>query len=314
MLLAVSLRLRYGGALCLWRGSGDAPDLAPSRTRARRSRRSPHRGPTVCHSARRADSARYYFNFARAHFAKERILLRTHWKIILLGIIVQYVHSIATKVAYYIHVQREPLYDLGFAVFPALTKKWQIISEIMFFSYFISTLSWMFTPFFYTQSRPVYTVVMFSRFLSVCAAAQCLRCVSFLVTSLPGPNYHCRPTSLDYKPPRNPKEIFFNLDAFYGCGDLVFSSHTTFVLLCALTYSRYSDHGIWWKRLAWVCVVIFGGMVVAARKHYTLDIIVAWYTVPLLWIAFERYFPDQIPQELMDGAVDDVERKEKEAV
>jgi len=89
------------------------------------------------------------------------------------------------------------------------------------------------------------------------------------------------------------------MDAFAGCGDLVFSSHTIFFLLCALTFSKYCRKSTL-NRFIYVMVVVFGALVVAARKHYSLDIFVAWYTVPLLWLAYERYYPDYVPAHLAD--------------
>jgi hypothetical protein len=35
---------------------------------------------------------------------------------------------------------------------------------------------------------------------------------------------------------------FLSLQATHGCGDLIFSSHTTFALVGALTYSEYGTH------------------------------------------------------------------------
>jgi len=141
-------------------------------------------------------------------------------------------------------------------------------------------------------------VVILARVLGVCALAQALRIVSFLVTSLPGPNYHCRPHSKDYNPPEDLYEIFTRQDPFYHCGDLVFSSHTIFVMLCVLTWHKYGGLE-WYKQYAlYLFVPLFGGFVIAARKHYTLDVVVAMYTVPLLWIAYDQFFPDKFPPEL----------------
>ena len=37
----------------------------------------------------------------------------------------------------------------------------------------------------------------------------------------------------------------------------------------------------------------------AARKHYSLDVLVALYTVPMLWIVYDRYYPDTLPREFV---------------
>ena len=175
----------------------------------------------------------------------------------------------------------------------------QICSEIMFFMLFGSTILFTLAPLFVPQiGKKRFTVLIIARFLGVCILAQTLRVLTFLLTVLPGPNYHCRPHSAEYNPPRNYKDILFVMDAFKGCGDLVFSSHTIFVLLCSLTLHKYTDHR-WVRRIVWTIAFIFGFVVVAARKHYSIDILIAWYTVPLLWIVYDMYFPDKLPHELV---------------
>jgi len=242
--------------------------------------------------------------------AKEKILFHNEKGKILVGLIFQYVHSVATNVAYYMHIPREPLADLGMSLLPELGPEKQIISEYMFFALFISTIVFALSPLFLRHDRSVplarrrFATLIFARFLCVCALAQSLRIVSFLVTSLPGPNYHCHPNSPAYDPPKNLGEIFSRQDPFTHCGDLVFSSHTIFVVLCALTWNKYAILKLWQRVAMWCLVPIFGGLVVAAHKHYSLDVVVAMYTVPLLWIACGHHFPDKIPLELSSSSND----------
>jgi len=244
------------------------------------------------------DICRDHIEYALARWSKEKMILKANWRTIAIGLVFQYIHKVATNVVYYLHVPRQPLRDMGFELFPALSRDMQILSEVLFFMLFISTIVFMISPFCMRSRAHLYSSIMFTRFLGVCFFAQLLRCCTFLVTILPGPNYHCRPQSPDYNPPREWGDFFYRADAFYGCGDLVFSSHTIFVLLCTLTYTKFAD-GVWIKRRMWVLVGVFGMLVVSARKHYSVDIIVAWYTVPLLWVAYERFFPEKIPQDLL---------------
>jgi len=204
------------------------------------------------------------------------------------------------------HIPREPLQDMGFMLFPALSKEQQIWSEVVFFTLFGLTIGFaMIYPFWNPDhhlpvQRRRFATLMTLRFLGVCAAAQALRIISFLVTTLPGPNYHCRPNSKEYNPPKGIWDILLTQDPFTHCGDLVFSSHTIFIMLCALTWHKYSRLPAHMRVAKWLFVLIFGSLVVAARKHYSLDVVVAMYTVPLLWIAIESKFPDSIliPSEL----------------
>jgi len=137
--------------------------------------------------------------------------------------------------------------------------------------------------------------------------AQALRVVTFIVTTLPGPSEQCRPDSQSYNPPRDLYEVFFGITKFsafgVGCGDLVFSSAMIFVLLCALTLQHYADdtpllNAI--KRFVWLLTALFGLAQIASRTVYTLDILVASYTVPLLWVACLRHVPDHVPAEFKE--------------
>ena len=89
-------------------------------------------------------------------------------------------------------------------------------------------------------------------------ACQILRIISFTVTQLPAPNYHCRlgrDTAV-----RAPAEHWWNhvvvdvgRQATHGCGDLIFSSHTTFVLTGVLTFTEYGET-LAIKVSGWKCV------------------------------------------------------------
>jgi len=274
--------------------------------------------------------AEHYY-FARDHLQMELGLLRKHWRVLLLVGLFQYIHKVATNVAYYIHTPATPLRDLGFEMIPPLTIAQQKFSEWAFFTLFLYTGFFLASPFLkfmyvyhvtYTAKsltsrssssqqpekndsssnasflQPLYTVTILVRAGVVLMLAQALRCICFLSTSLPGPNYHCRPGSPQYDPPTG-IEILTRLDAFFGCGDLVFSSHTTFMLICALILTKYNPQiaCAWWRKvLLWTYVVFFCVLVIAARKHYTLDIVVALYTVPLLWISYDHFYPDEIEE------------------
>lgn len=223
------------------------------------------------------------------------------WKFILAALVFQYLHGVATKIAYYFHKPApEPLPDLGFALVPPLPESLRVVSEIVFFVVFISTLLFMATPFSLCMRHrtAALSLQMYLRFGRVLVLSQCLRIASFLVTSLPGPNYHCRLNSPEYNPPRSFKGLFLNPDPFKGCGDLIFSSHTIFMLLCALTINKYGRP--WMRRIMWTLVMCFAVLCISARKHYTVDVVVAMYTVPLVWVFIEKVFPDE--ELTSDGA------------
>ncbi|PKA48631.1 Phosphatidylinositol:ceramide inositolphosphotransferase [Apostasia shenzhenica] len=158
-------------------------------------------------------------------------------------------------------------------------------SETLFTVIFVSFVLWTFNPFIY-QLKRFYTVVLWIRVLACLVICQILRIITFYSTILPGPNYHCREGSpLARLPP--PGSIFevlfinFPRGIFYGCGDLIFSSHMIFTLVFVRTYHKYGSKRFI-KFIAWLMTVVQSLLIVASRKHYTVDVVVAWYTVNLV--------------------------------
>ena len=236
---------------------------------------------------------------ARKHFQLEKELFWRSWKVVFFALVFQYVHNVATNFVYYLHVPAdEPLRDLGFELLPALEEEAeQFVSEIIFIILIAIIVSFVLYPFIERgndeRAKPRFSVVMATRYARVLVMAQSLRIISFLATILPSPNYHCRTGSEEYNPPASAAEVFSRVDASFGCGDLIFSSHTIFVTLGALLINHYSKNR-YLKALVWSLVVALGFLVVAARKHYTVDVVVAWYTCPLLWFYCSKTFKDDV--------------------
>ncbi|GMH42801.1 hypothetical protein BSKO_10720 [Bryopsis sp. KO-2023] len=219
-------------------------------------------------------------------------MLKSRWKPILFGAFFQYIHGIFTQLEHRLHQPQEvPLGDLGFDLLPELDNSKTWVSETVFFLMFASFLIWTFSPFVVARKR-FYTAVLFSRLLMVLVVCQALRIVSFLSTQLPAPHYHCRkgePTAVRPAADHWWEHILMNptRQATGGCGDLVFSSHTTFILVGVLTYQTYG--GLFAvKVLGWILAGILSLLIIASRKHYTVDIVVAWYTVPLVFYTMHR--------------------------
>lgn len=42
----------------------------------------------------------------------------------------------------------------------------------------------------------------------------------------------------------------------------------------------------------WALVVVLSVAIIAARHHYTVDVVVAWYVVPLVWNYYLHWQPD----------------------
>ncbi|XP_039063886.1 phosphatidylinositol:ceramide inositolphosphotransferase 1-like isoform X2 [Hibiscus syriacus] len=195
-------------------------------------------------------------------------LLLDNWKYVLAGLIFQYIHGLAAHGVHYLHRPGPTLQDLGYFLLPELGQDKAYISE---------------------------TVFSFV-FLSFVLASQFLRIITFFSTQLPGPNYHCREGSKLARLPKpaNVLEVLlinFPQGVVYGCGDLIFSSHMIFTLVFVLTYQKYGTRRCI-KQFSWLLAIIQSLLIVASRKHYTVDIVVAWYTVNLVVFFIDKKLPE----------------------
>lgn len=177
--------------------------------------------------------------------------------------------------------------DLGFAVIPELPLSADWASEALFYCQFFGGIAWMFSPFVLKAASLRHTTVgLASAALPALVLAQALRIASFTSTRLPSPAPHClssSPVAIKPRPQHWWQYVVINVvtQASKSCGDLIFSSHLTF----ALTFcSLYTLRGNWMavKAFWWLAAVALSLLIVASRKHYSVDVVIAWYAVPLI--------------------------------
>ncbi|KAK4857432.1 hypothetical protein QYF36_000635 [Acer negundo] len=230
-----------------------------------------------------------------AETTTELNLLADNWKYLLAGLVCQYIHGLAARGVHYIHRPGPTLQDLGFIFLPELGQDKAYISETLFSLIFLSFVLWTFHPFI-LKSKRIYTVLLWCRVLAFLVVSQFLRIITFYSTQLPGPNYHCREGSKLARLP-HPQSVLevllinFPRGVMYGCGDLIFSSHMIFTLVFVLTYQKYGTRRFI-KQFAWMLAVIQSFLIVASRKHYTVDVVVAWYTVNLVVFFVDKKLPE----------------------
>ncbi|KAD5317513.1 hypothetical protein E3N88_17459 [Mikania micrantha] len=227
-------------------------------------------------------------------------LLVENWKYILGGLICQYIHGLAARGVHYFHRPGPLLQDAGFFLLPELGQERAYVSETVFSFVFLSFFLWTFHPFIF-KSKKIYTVLIWCRVLAFLVASQILRIITFYSTVLPGPNYHCREGSRRATLPR-PDNLFEVLliiprGVLFGCGDLIFSSHMIFSLVFVRTYQKYGARRFI-KQCAWLVVVVQSLLIIASRKHYTVDVVVAWYTVNLVVFFVDHKLPEMPDRSL----------------
>ncbi|CAN1303941.1 Phosphatidylinositol:ceramide inositolphosphotransferase 1, partial [Linum perenne] len=209
--------------------------------------------------------------------------------------VLQYIHGLAARGIHYFHRPGPILQDVGFYLLPELGQDKGHISEMLFSCVFLTFVLWTFHPFIF-KVKKIYTVLVWCRVLAFLVASQFLRIISFYATQLPGPNYHCREGSkLARLPhPQSVHEVLllnFPRGVMFGCGDLIFSSHMIFTLVFVLSYQKYGSVRCI-KQLAWLVAIIQSLLIIASRKHYTVDVVVAWYTVNLVVFFVDKKLPE----------------------
>jgi len=195
--------------------------------------------------------------------------------------------TVAMNLEYQWHVQAPALRDIGFELLFELPPHAKDVTEHMFHSILIGSILGAFVD--YRIPSPVRAVKprwdLISGWLRCMSVLNLLRPLSFLVTQLPGPAEHCRPGSLTYNPPVT---IFERANFQKGCGDLLFSGHTMTLCSCAMVLHGVLKGHRLLRAALWLYVVVFAVLVVAARKHYTVDVVIALYTAPLVYNRFSR--------------------------
>lgn len=197
-----------------------------------------------------------------------------------------------TQLAYVLaNPQPEPLPDLGFSILPELPTSADWASEALFYTLFFGGILFLLSPLVCKGSR--FTAVGgLAAGLPALVLCQALRIACFQSTRLPSPAPHCLTGAEEPVHPRPDHwwgYILINVvtQASKSCGDLIFSSHMIFALAFGCMYIAWGR----WRAVAaaWALAsVALSLLIVASRKHYSVDVVVAWIVVPLVFHAFSR--------------------------
>ncbi|KAG6427531.1 hypothetical protein SASPL_111777 [Salvia splendens] len=244
-----------------------------------------------------------------AEISTELNLLAENWNYILGGIVCQYIHGVAARGVHYFHRPGPTLQDVGFFLLPELGQQRAYISETVFSFIFLSFVLVMDFPSFHIEDQEdihcpdmVQGPCIFSRMSVSSDNNFLLYSTAWSKLSLSRGKKNLGSFSVDgsklatLPPPNNVLEALLIVPrgVLFGCGDLIFSSHMIFSLVFVRTYHKYGTRSFV-KQLAWLTVVIQSLLIVASRKHYTVDVVVAWYTVNLV-----VFFLDKKLSELPD--------------
>jgi hypothetical protein len=139
-----------------------------------------------------------------------------------------------------------PLYDVIQESFPNL-QKYRIIPEVL---HFIPMLTLLFNTIYHQH------IQCFKKFLLTHGILMFIRAISFSVTLLPDSSGMC--------------QLSTHLG---GCFDLLFSGHSTIMLLCCLLLNQFYDIQLKWKMVLFANTGITSFLIILCRNHYTIDVL-----------------------------------------
>jgi hypothetical protein len=205
------------------------------------------------------------------------------------------------NLAYSRHVQGPRLKDLGFELIPESDSDFW--SEVFLYVNGAVSLLAVTMPILcnHAHQRGVYAVDVFLEIVNIQCVGHLLRFFTFMSTSLPGPAAHCQPGAPLYR-----HEGFTWYDIFTrrsrvhvdpNCGDLIFSGHMfQNTCLCCVILANMTNLvpnrmlGNAFSFILILTVVVQPYFIIAARNHYTVDVVISLYVAPLLWWGLEGFY------------------------
>jgi len=209
------------------------------------------------------------------------------------------------------NVEDQPvLVDLGYKAFAFIPESQQWVPEVFEFSIMFFVVAFTISPLF--MKRDFYGIHLLNRFLLVTLSALVGRVVAFTVTVLPSPAEHCRAGDPSFDPPTDAYSIFLNINALDGCADLIYSGHTMFATAFWLMYVHYGKSRVI-KVVMFIALIAMALMIIAAHHHYSVDVWLALFVTPWIYLTFETRWIDYKPPSLLRLEKQDKEEEKAKA-
>jgi hypothetical protein len=244
---------------------------------------------------------------------KERQLLFRQWKSFFIAaiVLVYFALMVFRNLAYYRFRPGPPLKDLGHQFFPEISDNLELVDFPMYFMF--ALLAFILSGAFIGHDNPKsksdekpYFVNALRRVMIVFACGHTLRAATYLSTSLPGTAKQCRKGSDELDPPPTLASCFTRMVSINGnCGDLNFSGHVFLLVMSILFIHQYGPKFWQYEPNGWKDIVLTSFaiglavtqifLILSSRHHYTVDVVVALYTTPMLWHFFDSKMIDLQP-------------------
>ena len=207
------------------------------------------------------------------------------------------------NLAYSRHVQGPRLKDLGYELIPERDD--DFYSELNLYVNGLVAFSMVMMPIVsgYSHPRGIFSVNMYMKVINIQCVGHVLRFFTFISTSLPGPAAHCQPGAENYRNSLNMHEIFTRRSRVHvdpNCGDLIFSGHmfqvTSFCCIILGELAKLMPNPQASRVVSMILIMtvfIQPYYIIAARNHYSVDVVISSYLAPMLWWAMEGYYKTQ---------------------
>ena len=243
----------------------------------------------------------YYFKNFTDKFKIELDIFYDNLKLIIFFIFVLlYIAStLGRNLAYFRSIQQTRLKDLGFEIIPELPNNLEVINITNLVIGVLITFSPLYIN---SMNNSLSSILIAIRLMTILGIGHLVRIFMYLSTSLPSPADHCQPGSDSYNPPSSLITVFTRFSSFkdLNCGDLIFSGHmfqniSFTVVSCIYSYKMFS---VLFSKIISIIQILLSFsqsyFIIAARNHYTIDIIVAIYVSATLWyISFSKFSVDE---------------------
>lgn len=204
------------------------------------------------------------------------------------------------NLAYSRHVPGPVLKDLGFELIPYIDNDYW--SEMLLWINHLTSLLLVIVPMLTAgpHKRGCFGIDVYIKAMNTSVVGHFLRFITYISTSLPGPAEHCKKGYHLYRESFTFYEILTRRSKVHidpNCGDLIFSGHVfqtmSFTVICLLHVNGIMPN----KTCKWLhsAVLISSAciqpyFILGARNHYTVDVVVAAYTAPMVCLTMEHFY------------------------
>ena len=204
------------------------------------------------------------------------------------------------NLAYMRHEQGPRLKDLGYEIITESDN--DFYSELNLYVNGAVAVVMVMMPIIGSHAHPrgIFSVNTYMKVINIQCVGHVLRFLTFISTSLPGPAAHCQPGAETYRESLSWHEVFTRRSKVHvdpNCGDLLFSGHmfqvTSFCFIVLgelpkLLPNRETARLVSFALIMTVCIQPY--FIIAARNHYSVDVVVSSYVAPMLWWSMEGFY------------------------